>query len=185
MAIDTPSKCHTPEETGTFGSVRSHGRAWSDRRGAMRKPATEPSPNPTPSIDETRWQTNFHPPLWSARRSAPAGRQQCRLSIDNPFAMNANAPPPEVAFARPAGFLVSPLAAALSAQLPGFAPRVARRAGAPGGVHHRAPRTSNEGLGSEGGGTVEHMMKSAPGAARAFSPFWTETPKACVKSPIP
>jgi hypothetical protein len=180
MAIDTPSKCHTPEETGTFGS-RARGRAWSDRRGAMRKPATEPSPNPTPSIDETRRRTNFDPALWSA----PAGRQQCRLSIDNPFAMNANAPPPEVAFVRPAGFLVSPLAAALSAQLPGFAPGVARRAGAPGGVHQHAPRASNEGLGSEGGGTVEHMMKSAPRAARAFSPFWTEAPKACVKSPIP
>lgn len=105
----------------------------------------------------------------SVHGSSPASRRQCRLSIDNPSAMNANASPPEVAVERPAGI------SGLATRCGSFraVTRLGPRCCSPGWCSGRGPlaRASNvggEALGARAAGTVEHMMNSG---ARSGSRF--------------
>lgn len=146
-----------------------HRRRAQPRERARPRDRARPSLEQPPTADEkTRNRTLAQSdpptapctPLDKFWPGAARARKQCRLSIDNPFAMNANALPLEVAVVRPAGIL------GFVARGGSFrvVTRLGHRCCSPGwlagsGASRRAWKVEHEGLGPMTVATVEHETK--------------------------
>ena len=177
-------------------ATNGSGRGQRNRGPAMRKTRNRTFAQSDHSI----WLTDAEPPFWPVTLRVRHGRGQRWLSIDNPFAMNANTLPPEVAIARPAGTVglasrgasfravmrrhrrccSTEWCAGLWCSRSGAASRPTRQAARRRGIRQtRAAATVEQKtkLGERRGARPPSAV-----VARPCGPFWTEAPNPCVKS---